>query len=280
MSNIEQGCCVVACERPLDAQYWESQWVSQTTGWDLGIPSPPLVSYIDSIQNKDAKILIPGCGNGYEAEYLLKKGFSNITLIDISETASKLLQDKFRNNREVRVVCEDFFAHDNRYDIILEQTFFCALPPTMRQRYVWKMHQLLHPNGFLVGLLFDRLFEQGPPFGGSKSEYEQLFKDAFDFIELEVANNSVLPRANTELFFKFRKNSVAVHLYSFKGITCTGCKNSVTEIFSQIKGVKNVSMSSDFSEILIVGDEEISIDILRAGIAYDKDYSISKAAEF
>ena len=273
-NKLEEGCCVVACERPLDAQYWDAQWKSSTIGWDLGMPAPPLVSLINSLENKDAKILIPGCGSAYEAEYLISKGFTDVTLIDISETASCKLKEKFLKNPQIEVVCDDFFKLEDKFDVIIEQTFFCALPPTMRQRYVWKMHNLLNENGILAGLLFNRTFEVGPPFGGSREEYEKLFFGAFEFVDIETAANSVEPRAKTELFFKFKKANALVNLYSFQGITCNGCKKSVSEIYSKIEGVKNVSMSSDFKEILIVSDVEISIDELRDGIAYDKEYKI------
>jgi SAM-dependent methyltransferase len=240
------------------------------------MPAPPLVSLINSLENKDAKILIPGCGSAYEAEYLISKGFTDVTLIDISETASTILKEKFLNQDAVRVLCEDFFKLEDKFDVIIEQTFFCALPPSMRQRYVWKMHNLLNDSGILSGLLFNRQFDVSPPFGGSREEYEKLFFGAFEFVNIETAANSVKPRANTELFFKFKKANALVNLYSFQGITCNGCKKSVSEIYSKIEGVKNVSMSSDFKEILIVSDEEISIAALREGIAYDKDYKIEK----
>ena len=275
-NKLEAGCCVVECERPLDAQYWDNQWKANTTGWDLGMPAPPLVSFIDSVENKNAKILIPGCGSAYEAEYLISKGFTDVTLIDISETASCKLKEKFSKNPQIKVVCDDFFKLEDKFDVIIEQTFFCALPPSMRQRYVWKMQSLLNANGILAGLLFNRTFDVSPPFGGSREEYEKLFFGAFDFVHLEMAKNSVEPRLNTELFFKFKKCSISVNLYSFQGITCNGCKNSVIDIYSKIDGVKNVSISSDFKEVLILSDEEISIDELREGIAYDKDYKIEK----
>jgi SAM-dependent methyltransferase len=274
-NKLEEGCCVVACERPLDAQYWDAQWKSNTIGWDLGMPAPPIVSLIDSIENKDAKILIPGCGNAYEADYLVSKGFKNITLIDISETASTILKEKFLNQDAVKVLCEDFFKLEDKFDVIIEQTFFCALPPSMRQRYVWKMHNLLSDNGILSGLLFNRQFDVSPPFGGSLEEYEKLFQTAFHIDQLSTANNSVTPRANTELFFSFVKNnSVMVNLYSFEGITCTGCKNSVTEIYSKIDGVIKVSMSSDFKEVLIVSDKEIDMKLLQELVSYEKDYKV------
>lgn len=75
----------------------------------------------------------------------------------------------------------------------------------MREKYVLKMHQLLSTKGKLVGLLFNRTFDSGPPFGGSQSEYEQLFKDYFDFLKMEVCQNSIPPRANSELFIEFQK---------------------------------------------------------------------------
>ncbi len=75
----------------------------------------------------------------------------------------------------------------------------------MREQYVLKIHQLLSKNGKLVGLLFDKTFESGPPFGGSHSEYVQLFENYFDFNIMETCQNSIKPRANSELFIEFQK---------------------------------------------------------------------------
>jgi hypothetical protein len=48
--------------------------------------SPPIKAYIDTLKNKDIAILIPGCGNTYEAAYLLlEQGFTNVTVIDIAQ---------------------------------------------------------------------------------------------------------------------------------------------------------------------------------------------------
>lgn len=276
----ELQCCVVSCERPLDATYWNNQYVNENTGWDLGEISPPIKDYIDTIKDKNISILIPGCGNAYEAEYLLQKGFNNITVIDIAPDLVESLQQKFANNANIKVVLGDFFEHQSSYDLIIEQTFFCALPPTMRQKYVWKMHQLLHPNGNLVGLLFNRTFENNPPFGGSANEYENLFQQAFHLSPLINCNNSATPRTNTEIFIDFQKNNdVVVTLYKFVGITCNGCMNTVTEKFKAIEGVLNVSMSSNYDEVLIVSKAPIKIDVLQHEIAYDAKYSIEKISK-
>jgi SAM-dependent methyltransferase len=192
-------------EKRLDQEYWDTQYKTNATGWDLGKVSPPIKEYIDTLENKDIRILIPGCGNSYEAEYLLNQGFTNVTVIDIAPTLIENLQEKFKNNPNIKIVLGDFFEHQGEYDLIIEQTFFCALPPTMREKYVRKMHQLLSVNGKLVGLLFNKTFETGPPFGGSQSEYNQLFKNYFEFLQMDLCHNSIKPRANSELFIEFQK---------------------------------------------------------------------------
>jgi copper chaperone CopZ len=152
------------------------------------------------------------------------------------------------------------------------------LPPTLRQKYVWKMHQLLTDYGKLFGLLFNREFEVSPPFGGSLNEYEQLFYKAFTFNSLSIAENSISSRANTELFFEFQKNDLnQVTLYHFEGITCSGCMDTVSKKFLEIDGVLNVSMNSNFSEIIIVSKTEIDVKILQEIVYYDKKYKIVKS---
>jgi len=196
---------MISSEDLLNQEYWDSHYKANTTGWDLGNVSPPIKSYIDTLEDKNTSILIPGCGNSYEAEYLLNQGFTNVTVIDIAPTLVKNLRLKFENNPNINVVLGDFFEHEGKYDLIIEQTFFCALPPTMRKQYVVKMHQILSENGKLAGLLFNKNFDSGPPFGGSQAEYELLFADRFHFLKMELCHNSMVKRANNELFIEFQK---------------------------------------------------------------------------
>lgn len=182
-------------------EYWDKRWENEETGWDLGGVSPPIQAYFDQFTNKEINILIPGCGNAHEAEYLYQLGFKNLTLLDISPNACQKIAARFPYE-SVKVVCEDFFEHEGSYDIIVEQTFFCALPPELRIRYAEKMKSLLAPNGKLVGVLFNRDFGNPfPPFGGSIEEYQAIFEKFFEVKILEVCKNSAAPRCNTEVFF-------------------------------------------------------------------------------
>jgi copper chaperone CopZ len=148
----------------------------------------------------------------------------------------------------------------------------------MRPKYVWKMHQLLAPKGKIVGLLFNRDFEEGPPFGGNKVEYTNLFSGAFTIQKMEVCTNSVAPRANSELFIELEKNTAAeVHLYAFEGITCSGCKATVSEKLSKIDSVMNVNMNTDFTEVVIASEKEVALQKLQETVSYDEKYKIIKA---
>ncbi len=261
----------------LDESYWDARYKNNTAAWDIGYVSPPMKTYIDSLTNKELEILIPGCGNTYEAEYLLQLGFRHITVIDIAPAVVDKLQLKFAGNACIQIVCGDFFTHAGQYDLILEQTFFCALPPAMRPRYVAKMHRLLKDDATLAGVLFNRSFVDGPPFGGSQQEYEALFNNVFHAISMWPCDHSIAPRANSELVFKCRKNNqVVVQLYSFRGITCNGCMTTVTNKFKDIEGVMNVRMNADYSEVMIVSESEPDMQKLQDAIAYDANYHIEK----
>lgn len=193
-------------EKTLDQQYWESKWEQRQTGWDIGYVSPAIEKYMDEYGDKNAAILIPGCGNAHEAEYLAANGFTNITLIDISPTAVAQLNAKYAKSQHVKIVCGDFFDHIGVYDLMIEQTFFCALPPAKRPAYVVKAASLLRTSGKIIGVLFDRNFDQqGPPFGGNRQEYAELFDPYFEIKTMESCYNSIPERANTELFIHLVK---------------------------------------------------------------------------
>ncbi|MGL5890999.1 MAG: methyltransferase domain-containing protein [Bacteroidia bacterium] len=185
------------------SEYWSSRWQTQQTGWDLGAPSEPLAEFALSLPRSDLRILIPGAGNAWEAEFLHNNGFTNVFVLDIAPEAVESFRRRVPDFPADHIICGDFFAHASRYDVILEQTFFCALNPALRTAYVQKMHSLLNAGGTLAGVLFNDEFEGGPPFGGTADEYRKLFAPYFELHTLETATNSVKPRAGREVFFRF-----------------------------------------------------------------------------
>jgi thiopurine S-methyltransferase len=190
----------------LDEQYWENRYQQDDFPWDLGVVSPPLKMYFNGLKDKLIRILIPGAGSAYEAEYLYQLGFENVFVVDYAPSAIENLRKRMPNFPANHLIIGDFFQHQGKYDLIVEQTFFCAINPQLRRNYVAQMVQLLRPSGKLVGLLFDDVLNSDkPPFGGNKQEYISYFAEQFEFIHFELCYNSIAPRAGRELFIEFIK---------------------------------------------------------------------------
>ncbi|MFC3811864.1 methyltransferase domain-containing protein [Lacihabitans lacunae] len=192
----------------LDDNFWSNRYLNNSTGWDLGAISTPIKEYVDQLKSKELSILIPGCGNAYEAEYLLAAGFKKVTLIDISEVLVKNLKEKFSAEIEVgkcEVIHGDFFKLEGQFDLVIEQTFFCAINPSLRPQYASKMAEILAPNGKIAGLLFEMEKPEGPPFGGHTQEYLGYFEPYFNIKTITPCYNSIKPRAGTELFIILEK---------------------------------------------------------------------------
>lgn len=190
----------------LSEKAWDNRYKSNDIGWDLGAISPPLKHYIDQLENKEQHILIPGGGNSYEAEYLFRKGFQNVFVADLSKTALRNLQKRVPEFPEEQLLHMNFFEIEASYDLVFEQTFFCAIHPTMREDYALKMQEILQPKGKIVGVLFQvPLFANRPPFGGSKAEYLTYFKPQFQLKYFDTCYNSHPSRKGKELFINLIK---------------------------------------------------------------------------
>ena len=190
----------------LSADFWDNKYQSNDIGWDLGAVSPPLKAYFDQLINLDLKILIPGGGNSYEAEYLFNKGFKNVYVVDLSQTALDNLKHRIPDFPSSNLILDNFFDLNITFDLIVEQTFFCAINPSLRSDYAKKASEILNVNGKVAGVLFDAVLNTThPPFGGDKKEYLGYFKPYFDIKIMDASYNSLKPREGRELFFIIQK---------------------------------------------------------------------------
>lgn len=195
----------------LDADFWDNKYQNNDIGWDIGEVSTPLKAYFQQLTNTKQYILIPGGGNSYEARYLHSLGFKNVFVVDLSETALNAIQKSTPNFPKTHLIQADFFKlhelHPNlKFDIIIEQTFFCAINPTLRSDYVTQTSRLLKENGKVTGVLFDAILNTDiPPFGGNKNDYLMYFKPFFTIEIMETCYNSISNRSGRELFIKLVK---------------------------------------------------------------------------
>lgn len=189
-----------------DEKYWNDRYLHGQTQWDAGSITTPLKQYFDQLTDKSLKILIPGGGNGYEAEYLHQAGFGSVYLLDLSPLPLQAFQQRNPQFPQAHLLQGDFFALEDQFDLIVEQTFFCALHPSQRPAYVQKAHDLLKDGGRLVGVLFNiPLNKDFPPFGGDIEEYFYLFESIFKQVKISQCYNSIKPRAGSELWINVQK---------------------------------------------------------------------------
>jgi SAM-dependent methyltransferase len=189
----------------LDAAYWEERYAKNDFPWDIGYSNPILTRYVEQKVAKDAKILVPGAGSAYEVEVLWNKGYTKVKALDYATDAKERFLERVPTFPHQNYLLGNFFELTDTFDIVLEQTFFCALDPKLRMNYVEQMHRILRDEGVLFGLLFEMEKPDGPPFGGNSAEYQAIFGKYFEMRTLEKCLESIPPRLGSELVIEFIK---------------------------------------------------------------------------
>lgn len=196
----------------LSPQAWNQRYLDANTPWDLDGPTPEFVRLLrEKALHKKGTVLIPGGGRGHDAVLFARHGYE-VDLVDFADAALQAaLNQAFLAKVNVHAYRQDFFAlaslpyHVGRYDLLVEYTFFCAIDPALRARYVEAAAKLLRPGGQLVGLFFPLASDkEGPPFVVSREEVEALFRPYFE-LKIETPKESVKPRAGREFLGIFTR---------------------------------------------------------------------------
>jgi len=192
-------------------KFWNQCYIDNNTGWDIGSVTPVFKQWADSLQKK-SKILVPGAGNGYDPLYFSSLGH-DVTAIDFSEAAvSKMKLKAKEENLSLKVIRCDFFDMLDKFkkdfEYIVEYTFYCAIDPINRNKYIDIVHHLLNDNGKLIALflpLNKDISDGGPPFAVKESEIENKFSKKFDLIDSYMHPLSINQRKENEKFYIFKK---------------------------------------------------------------------------
>jgi SAM-dependent methyltransferase len=167
---------------PNTPQFWDERFKQEFTPWDLGDVPQALRDFV-ARDSAPRTVLIPGCGNGYELQFLSDAGW-NATAIDFSPAAVSRAR-ALVGPWAARVVEADFFSWqpDQALGLIYERAFLCALPPAMRPQVAARYADLLPPGGLLAGFFFFGSAPKGPPFGIARAELEALLTLHFALVE-------------------------------------------------------------------------------------------------
>src|SRR6058998_985147 len=169
-------------KKPVDSthsEFWSSRYATGKTPWDFG-GVPAAVNSFLSRSSGPGKVLIPGCGSGYEVQAFHDAGY-DVTAIDFSPAAVEQAK-RVLGNLAKRVILGDFFTYDfrrRRFHQIYERTFLCSLPPSRWPDYVRRMADLLSPGGRLIGVFLYGQEREPPPYPLRDKQAEQLFEKHF-----------------------------------------------------------------------------------------------------
>ncbi|GAB7343881.1 hypothetical protein MBLNU457_1840t1 [Dothideomycetes sp. NU457] len=201
---------------------WSELWETKEDHfWDRGYPSPALIDYLESdnpvtrtMKTNDSrlKVLVPGCGKGYDPAMLALHGIDAYGLeispigaeTAASYTASQMKtplpynfgSEEYSNSRpeagHAEIINGDFFASNwltergiEAFDVVLlfvpdlTSKFLCAMPRELRPDWARRMSELVKPGGFLICLEFPLYKDRslpGPPWG-LNGVYEELLSE-------------------------------------------------------------------------------------------------------
>ena len=162
------------------ADFWDTRYRGGVTPWDAGGVPPRLTQWLNQ-QPAGRRVLLPGCGSGYELREFAKRG-DDVLGIDISDAALERAR-----KLGVPVRKADFFTLDEpAYDVVYERTFLCALPRRCWPDWGARIPALVRPGGLLAGFFFFDDNERGPPFGISMPRLHELLDGSFALTEDEA----------------------------------------------------------------------------------------------
>ncbi|KAA8497853.1 putative thiol methyltransferase 2 [Porphyridium purpureum] len=206
--------------------FWESKWETSSTPWDCGAAHPYLKRFLETGEYgrlrqqiaesgvstdesapplKPRSALIPGCGSGYDA--VLVGAFANqVTAVDLSGIAVKRMENLAREADLTNVkgvvanffVTQDWMSQGAPFDFIFDDTFFCAIDPSMRGKWARAMKEVTAPGSILLCSVFPNLQKpDGPPYGVSPQAYRDvLLPNAFKEISVTEIPAELRARAH------------------------------------------------------------------------------------
>jgi len=192
---------------PDSPAFWDERFESGFTPWDqAGVPAA-FKSF--AARHIGLPVLIPGCGNAWEALVLARQGWQ-VRAIDFSPGAIAAARDQLGAHADV-LEQADFFAYEPPFKPgwIYERAFLCALPPARRPDYARRMAALLPEGGLLAGFYFFGVTPKGPPFGIERADLEALLSPDFELVEDEAVTDSIPVFAGRERWLTWRRRGPA-----------------------------------------------------------------------
>lgn len=182
--------------------------------WYEPMPETSLNYITECKLEKDAAIIDIGGGDSFLAEFLIGQGFTDITVVDISENALNRAKQRLGEKaEEVKWIVSDAaeFVPERQYDLWHDRAAFHFLTEDRQvESYLKTVKQAVKPGGYVVLGTFS---ETGPTKCSgieikqySISEMQELFSDGFTTMSCKNIDHTT-PSGGTQnfTFCSFRK---------------------------------------------------------------------------
>jgi SAM-dependent methyltransferase len=167
-------------------EFWDTRFRDGVTPWDAGRAPRKLEIWLRD-KKSPQKVLIPGCGTGYEVRLFAEHGH-DVLAIDFSDAAIDAAQRELGSLSGLVKKADFFGLQDGPFDLVYERAFLCALPRAVWPRWASRVAELVRPGGELAGFFYIDDNPRGPPFGVSRERLNELRGNAF-----ELTENQALP---------------------------------------------------------------------------------------
>ncbi len=166
---------------------WEHRYRTGDMPWEKGAPHPGLIHFL-KMNPVRGRVLVPGCGTGHDVRALAATA-DEVVGLDLAPSAITRAKQQPAVGGE-SYVRGDFFALPPKlraaFDVVFEHTCFCAIDPSLREKYVASVADALNPGGHLLAVFYlDPGLdpgETGPPFGVTREELDTLFSPRFTLL--------------------------------------------------------------------------------------------------
>jgi hypothetical protein len=191
-------------------EFFDIRYAACRMPWDYGGVPNLLKTFLDT-HHGPGRVLIPGCGSGYEIATFHSVGWDVIG-IDFSKVAVARAK-AFLGPLADKVREADFFTYPLRnapFDIVYERTFLCTLEADRRSQYAWRMAELVALSGLLCGFFFFGPEDEPPPYPISEDQLDQLLGRWFEKIEDRMVEDSLPLYAGKERWQIWRRKGPPV----------------------------------------------------------------------
>ncbi|WP_029037400.1 class I SAM-dependent methyltransferase [Salinimicrobium xinjiangense] len=191
-------------------QHWDKVYSEKPpteVSWYEPMPEISLNLIDECKPAKDASIIDIGGGDSFLAEFLVSKGYEDVTVVDISQNAIERAKERMCEKADqVTWIVADAaeFKPDKKFDLWHDRAAFHFLTDKVQQEnYLNTLFEAVKPGGFVIMSTFS---DKGPETCSglkvqrySVGEMQKLFEEEFNVLSGKTVDHTT-PSGDTQNF--------------------------------------------------------------------------------